>query len=408
MRPFSLYIHIPYCFHKCPYCDFNTYAVPRMPEEEYVAALLAELDTRAATPYFQGRKVQTVYFGGGTPSLLSVRGVERILERIRATFEWDRGMEISLETNPGSVTTELLGGYHAAGVNRLSFGAQSLNSATLRALGRIHTPEQVEHAVVTARQSSFKNISIDLMFGAPEQTVADLEADIAAAAKLAPQHISTYGLTIEKGTPFFVAYKRGTLKLPPEDVVVTMLERSSELLESFGYHRYEISNYAHTGYEAQHNLAYWNGDDYLGLGAGAHSYVRAATPTLSTWGERWSNYAPPTSYMSEAQNRGIATSWSDTLDLSGAMFEYFFLGLRKLKGVSLKDFERVFPFTAHQVYAEQIRTLTEHDLLLLYGDMLRLSPRGLMVADSVIERFAKPEIPPTKLTELPKPEERQR
>jgi oxygen-independent coproporphyrinogen-3 oxidase len=363
-----------------------------MPEEEYITALLAELDARAATPHFKGRRVQSVYFGGGTPSLLSTRGVERILERVRNSFDWERGMEISLETNPGGVTAELFSGYRAAGVNRLSFGAQSLNRSTLRALGRIHTPEQIEEAVRTAQQAGFPNLSIDLMFGAPEQTLADLEEDIRGAAALKPSHISTYGLTIEKGTPFFVAHKRGALKLPPEELVAEMLERATALLDELGYRRYEISNYAHPGFEAHHNLAYWNGDDYLGLGAGAHSYVRAQAPTGACWGERWSNYAVPASYMAEAQNKGCAASWTDTVDRRGAMFEFFFLGLRKIAGVSLADFERIFTIAPHTVYGEQFRVLVGHKLLQISGDMVRLSPRGLMVADSVIENFAEPEL----------------
>lgn len=392
MRPCSVYLHIPFCFHKCPYCDFNTYAVPRMPEEAYVASLLAELDARAASIAFRGRTVRTVYFGGGTPSLLSAHAIDRILSALRSSFDWERGMEVSLEANPGAVTAELLSGYHAAGINRLSFGAQSLNPTTLRALGRIHTPEQIEQAIITARQSGFTNVSLDLMFGAPEQSLSDLETDIRAVAALRPNHISTYGLTIEKGTPFFVAHKRGVLKLPPEDVVADMLELATTLLDSLGFARYEISNYAIPGFEARHNLAYWNGDDYLGLGAGAHSYVRSTEPSDDRWGERWSNFALPDKYMSEAQGRGTAASWNDTLDLRGALFEYFFLGLRKIAGVSLPEFQQTFGASAHAIYGEQIRALVGHRLLSIHGDMIRLTPEGLMVADSVIENFAEPDL----------------
>ena len=390
MRPISVYLHIPYCFHKCPYCDFNTYAVPRMPEDEYVSALLAELDARAASPEFRGRTVQTVYFGGGTPSILTVRAVERILDAIRAAFDWNRGMEISLEANPGNVTTETLSGYRGAGINRLSFGAQSLNSATLKALGRIHTPEQVESAVAAAGQARFENISIDLMFGAPGQILSDVEADIRGAAALHPTHISTYGLTIEKGTPFYNSHRRGVLKLPPEEVVADMLELSTRLLGEFGFARYEISNYAQAGFEARHNLAYWNGDDYLGLGAGAHSFVRAGEPTDARWGRRWANFAPPARYMEEARSRGSAESWNDTLDRRGAMFEFFFLGLRKTAGVSLADFAAAFGVSAHAVYGEQLRVLTGHKLLQITDHVVRLTPHGLMLADSVIENFAEP------------------
>lgn len=393
-RPCAVYVHIPYCFHKCPYCDFNTYAVPRMPENDYVSALLAELDARAITPHFAGRTVRSIYFGGGTPSILTVGAVTRLLDALRSTFDCAPGLEVSLEANPGNVTTEQLSGYRAAGITRLSFGAQSLNAVTLQALGRIHTPEQVESAVAVARQSGFLNVSLDLMFGAPGQLLVDLEADIRAAASLRPEHISTYGLTLEKGTPFYVAHRRGSLHLPPEDVVADMLQRATTLIPELGFARYEISNYARPGFEARHNLAYWRGHDYLGLGAGAHSFVRSREDNTTVYGRRWSNFAPPQRYMAAAQDTGFAESWTDTVDLRGGMFEFFFLGLRTIAGVSLGEFAAVFGISAHHVYGDQFRALVGHGLLHVGPDVVRLTPAGLMVADSVIESFAEPAVLP--------------
>jgi len=373
-----------------------------MPEDDYISALLAELDARAATPPFAGRTIQSIYFGGGTPSILSSDAVNRLLGAIRATFDCAPGLEVSLEANPGNVTIEQLSGYVAAGVNRLSLGAQSLNSATLHALGRIHTPEQVESAVAVARQSGFKNVSLDLMFGAPGQLLCDLESDIRAAAALQPEHISTYGLTLEKGTPFYVAHRRGALKLPPDDVVADMLQRATTLLPELGYARYEISNYARPGFEARHNLAYWRRHDYLGLGAGAHSFVRSRDVGTDEYGRRWSNFAPPQRYMAAARDTGLAESWSDTVDLRGGMFEFFFLGLRTITGVSLSEFISVFGIPAHHVYGDQFRVLTGHGLLQVGPDVVRLTPAGLMVADSVIENFAEPAVMPRTTVAVPK------
>ena len=384
-RPFSLYVHVPYCYQKCPYCDFNTYALPHFPEWEYVGALIAELDYRATLPEWSGRTVQSIFFGGGTPSVFSAASYQKFLSHVRARFPLKKEIEISLEANPGELPYEVLAGYRGADINRLSLGAQSLQSEVLRALGRTHTPEQVEASVEAAIQAGFKNISIDLMFGAPNQSVALIEKDLTEALSLPLTHLSTYGLTLEKGTPFSTSHARGILKRPPEEVVLEMMDTINNLLERNKFVHYEVSNYACPGFEAKHNLAYWNGDDYLGLGAGAHSFTREGEH--GPFGQRWSNYALPQKFMDEVVVRGKAESWSDTLSPSSSMFEYFFLGLRKLAGISLEGFEDRYGVSVEATYPGVIASLISEGFLWKSGDTIGLTPQGVRLSDSVVESF---------------------
>lgn len=393
MKPFSLYLHIPFCFHKCPYCDFNAYAVSSIPEKEYISALLAELDYRASLPEWRARIVQTIYFGGGTPSLFQPSSIRKIISAICKTFPLDEDAEISLEANPGTITPESVAGYREAGVNRISLGAQSFDRMILKNLGRIHTPEQIEAAVEAAHGAGIHNLNIDLIYGSPGQTLEMLREDLSRALALKPTHVSAYGLTIEKGTPFYLSYKKGTLKLPREDAVVSMMEEVNEALPREGLHRYEVSNFAHIGKEARHNIAYWDGTDYLGLGAGAHSF-NAVAGGEEKFGLRWSNFALPNKYITEATSHGKAEGWTDALGFQEALFEYFFLGLRKTAGINLRAFEHRFGTTVAALYPALLQVLVEERLIKLEPDRLALTSRGLMLADSVIENFIQPERSP--------------
>ncbi len=384
--PFSIYLHIPYCHHKCPYCDFNTYAVSNAPERDYTTSLLAELDYRAATDSWKGRSVQTIYFGGGTPSLFSPKSIAEIIATIRGRFEVLDDAEISLEANPGTISHDILAGFKDGGINRVSFGAQSFNTAILRTLGRMHSPEQIESAVEAARSAGINNINIDIIYGVPQQTVENLQEDLRRALSLNPTHISPYGLTIEKGTPFFLRYKKGELVLPPEERVIQMMQTLNEMLTEAGILRYEISNFAKPGKEAAHNLAYWNGDDYLGLGAGAHSFSRLPrNPEI--YGNRWSNLALPPQYIQTAASKGDASSWRDDLSYQDSMFEFFFLGLRKIAGVDLRKFEEKFHIPAQKLYGSLIEVLSQEGFLALEDSQLSLTAKGLLLTDSVIENF---------------------
>jgi len=315
MPPFSIYIHLPYCLHKCPYCDFNTYAVSQLPDEAYTAALLSELDYRATLPEWQNRKVQTIYFGGGTPSLFRPASLSKIVSLICRRLPVKSDLEISMELNPGTVTADTLADFLSAGINRMSFGAQSFQPEMLKALGRTHSVSDILSGIETARDVGCSNVSLDLMYGTPGQTLDDLLSDLEQVRGINPEHVSAYGLTIEKGTPYYFRFKTGRLDLPTEDHVIEMMDEMGSGLENLGLKRYEISNFSKPGFEARHNMAYWNGDDYLGLGAGAHSCC-----SNQNIAKRWANYSLPNKYMAEISAHGCAESWADDLSDKDLMF----------------------------------------------------------------------------------------
>lgn len=389
MENFSLYIHIPFCYHKCPYCDFNTYAVSSIPEKEYVQALLSEIDYMSTREDWRGRQLNTIFFGGGTPSLFSASSIQKIIATVARIFPLSADTEVSLEANPGTTSSENLMGYREAGVNRLSFGAQSFKIETLKKLGRMHTPDQTVSSVEAARVAGYNNINLDLIYGIEGQTLSDLLNDLKTALELNPEHISAYGLTIEKGTPFFQKYKKGLMKLPEEGLVLEMMEVIKATLENNEFSHYEISNYCKAGREARHNLAYWNGDDYLGIGAGAHSFCLDRSSPSGLQGKRWSNYALPDKYIKTASSSGNTSSWTDTVNLENLFFEFFFLGLRKIAGVSKADFRRKFNFSVDELYPVTLQMLSEQGLIINETDNIRLSENGIFLADSVVESFVE-------------------
>lgn len=388
MKPFSIYIHIPYCAQKCPYCDFNTYALSKIPEEEYCDALISELNFFSNAEFLAGRPVQSIFFGGGTPSLFDAVSLRKIIGTIRQRFPVIHNAEISIEANPNPLEAERIAGFARAGINRLSLGSQSFTSETLKTLGRMHRPEHIEAAVENTKAVGITNINLDIIYGVPGQTMDQLKFDLEEAVAINPTHISAYGLTIEKGTPFYLAYKKGELKLLDEDLVADMMEEICSYLPSSGFERYEISNFAADKLYARHNMAYWNGDDYLGLGAGAHSFCKS----ISQYGTRWANYASPEKYIQDAQEYGHAQSWRDDLKLKDAIFEFFFLGLRKITGVSKNQFSKNFGAEIEDFYGPLTNILINNGFLESQDDSLYLSKKGLMLADNVIQNFSDPEI----------------
>jgi oxygen-independent coproporphyrinogen-3 oxidase len=386
--PFSLYAHVPFCARKCPYCDFNTYATPRLPEAEYVEALSKELRRFGADSRFQGREIATVFFGGGTPSLLSAEAVASILRVAAEQFPIITGAEITLEANPGDVTYEKLRDFADAGINRISYGAQSFDNSRLKLLGREHTARQAIEAVSMARKASISNISVDIIFGTPDQTLADLERDVDTAAALPITHLSTYSLTIEPGTPFFQRQERGLLVMPEDSLVVEMLERLPDIMSERGFTRYEISNYAREQKESAHNNVYWMGGDYLGIGAGAHSYVAGWRDGALAWGDRWSAVALPQTYIRDAGSSRVV-SWSEKIAGESLWFEFFYVGLRRMSGVTADEFKKRFVASMWDTYGDVLRSLERDGFLLIEGDRVYLSKRGVVVADSVFERIAR-------------------
>ncbi len=316
LPPLSLYIHIPWCVRKCPYCDFNSHEVRgAFPEGEYVAALVRDLEL--ALPQIWGRKVYTVFFGGGTPSLLSGESVAEILRQVRMLLPLDLNAEITLEANPGTVEAERFAAYRCAGVNRLSLGIQSFSDAHLQALGRIHTADDARGAIEVA-QRHFGNINLDLMYALPKQTLEQALQDVQTALQFKPQHLSCYRLTLEPNTLFY----RNPPPLPDDDASSEMQQRIEELLAVQGYEHYETSAFAQPKYRARHNLNYWQFGDYLGIGAGAHSKLSFHDKVV-----RQMRYKQPQAYL-EAVARGEPLQEEHAVSPADLAFEFMMNALR--------------------------------------------------------------------------------
>lgn len=331
--PLALYIHIPWCVKKCPYCDFNSHAlVGGIPQEAYVAALLADLDRDLEDfgEALAGRALRSIFFGGGTPSLFSAESIARILAGVGERLSFDPRIEITLETNPGTVEHGRFDGYLAAGVNRISFGVQSFDDAALRRLGRIHSASDAARVVGEARAAGFDNCNIDLMYALPGQDLAAAARDVEQAIALAPTHVSHYQLTIEPNTEFAARPPA----LPDSDAAWDMQEHCQQLLADAGYAQYEISAYAQVGRRSRHNLNYWQFGDYLGIGAGAHGKLTdAATGSI----RRRAKQRTPRAYLQHAgQARGIASE--ATLASIDLPFEYMMNALRLVDGVPMREF----------------------------------------------------------------------
>ena len=331
--PLSLYIHIPWCVKKCPYCDFNSHAqVGGLPEDAYIAALLADLDRDLADfgEAAMARPLHSIFFGGGTPSLFSPDSIARILDGVRQRLPFEAAIETTLETNPGTVEHGRFDGYRAAGVNRISFGVQSFDDEKLRRLGRIHSASDAARAVGEARDAGFDNFNIDLMYALPGQDLAGAARDIEQAIALAPTHISHYQLTIEPNT----AFAAQPPVLPDSDAAWDMQEHCQGLLAAAGYAQYEISAYAQDGRRSRHNLNYWQFGDYLGIGAGAHGKI---TDPASGRIRRRAKQRTPRAYLENAgQPRAIASE--ATLAALDLPFEYMMNALRLVEGVPAAEF----------------------------------------------------------------------
>jgi putative oxygen-independent coproporphyrinogen III oxidase len=381
--PFSLYIHIPYCVSKCPYCDFNSHVVADIPEENYTDALLRELEHYGNMPDWRGRTAQSIFFGGGTPSTFQAQSIGKLLAWAAATFPIEADCEITLEANPGTVDSAKFFGCHEAGVNRISVGVQSFQPGLLQFLGRIHSADEAKNALGIVKQAGFDNFSLDLIYANPGQTIAGLENDLDAALAFEPPHLSAYNLTFEEGTPFHREYRAGRMTSLSEDEELAMAELIESKLGRAGLSRYEISNYARPNHESRHNANYWRCGDYLGLGAGAHSYLRNAGGVT---GRRWSNEKNPAKYMAQIDQTGQAVVEREEIDRDKAVGEFMFLGLRMTQGISTKAFHKRFRKFPWEFYP-RIKDWIEGDLLVVTQGCLRLTKKGLMVANSIFVEF---------------------
>jgi oxygen-independent coproporphyrinogen-3 oxidase len=382
---FCLYVHVPYCSKKCPYCDFNVHVARVVPEREYLEALLKELGSCALSGAWHDKRLTTIFFGGGTPSLFAPDSIGKVIEKASLLFPCAENLEISLEANPESQHCERFPGYRACGVNRISIGAQSFQPRLLKILGRTHTAEETKRALTMAQEARFTTISLDLIYAIPGQSLGELEADLDTAFNSGVQHFSAYGLTFEEGTPYYRGLRAGKIHALPEDTEVAMAQLIEKAAALHGFQRYEISNYARPGCQSRHNKNYWEGGTYLGIGAGAHSYLRI-DGDAAIWGLRWQNEKNPRRYMDAVSHAGSAVCGQESIDLRRSAGEFMFLGLRMTEGVLLSHFLDRFGKTLDTFYPF-IEDLIADGLLERVGGRLRLTPRGLLVANSVFVNF---------------------
>ncbi len=381
LQTVSLYLHIPFCHTRCYYCDFNTYAGILPLREPYVRALLAEIalaGEQARHDDGSPRRARTIFFGGGTPSLLTVTQIKRLLNACRAAFALDEDAEITLEANPGTLTSEQLVGLRAAGINRLSLGSQSFDAQLLKTLGRIHTPAEITQALSHARAAGFTSINLDFMFGLPGQSMRQWQETLAQALILRPEHLSLYSLIIEEGTPFFNWTQEGRIVPGDEDLCADMYEYADELLQAAGYVNYEISNWALPGHQSRHNLTYWRNLPYIGMGAGAHSFFA---------GKRFSNERDPQQYINTLKKQQLPVVESETIEAMQEMSETAFLALRTASGLHLPTFEERFATPFASFVGNRLRIVEEAGLLEQEGGWLRLSKRGRLLGNEVFLRL---------------------
>ena len=345
----SLYIHIPFCVRKCGYCDFLSAPADEKARDRYVQALLMEIERYRGTETAD-RKIKTLYIGGGTPSILSVNQLDCIIQKIKCTFNFCDDIEASMEMNPGTASKEKCRALYQMGINRLSIGLQSTNDKELNTLGRIHSYEDFINTYTWCREAGFQNINVDLMAALPYQTVESYTTGLRKIIRLAPEHISAYSLILEEGTPFYQKYNSGCYPLPDEEQERLMYRKTEQILAQAGYERYEISNYAKKGYACRHNLVYWQGRDYLGLGLGSSSYMD---------GVRFHNTTDFNTYV----NQGAYVENREELSVQAKMEEFMFLGLRVMAGVSGTEFEKRFGKTMEDVYGDVLRKHEEEGLL---------------------------------------------
>ena len=376
MIPLALYVHIPWCIRKCPYCDFNSHTAAELPEQAYIQALLTDLASEL--PYIWGRKLESIFIGGGTPSLFSAAGIDELLCGIRALLPFRPNIEITLEANPGTFEQAKFKGFREAGINRLSMGLQSFNPQHLQALGRVHNQAEALMAADIARHAGFTNFNLDLMFGLPQQTLSQALADLKQAIQLQPTHLSWYQLTLEPNTLF---YKQPPV-LPDEDLLVDMQLAGQALLAQHGYQQYEVSAYSQPQYQCVHNRNYWEFGDYIGIGAGAHGkYTNPADQSI----HRYQKPRQPADYMQRVQ-QGQARSQTTTLVTADIIFEFMLNALRLQAGFPLSLFtERTG--LAVELLSNGLQQGMQRGLLELDGSWLKPSPLGWQFLNTTIQLF---------------------
>ncbi len=378
-RDLELYIHIPFCARKCYYCDFLSAPANEDKISKYTDFLCKEIKSQGSLPFEY--RVVSIFFGGGTPSLLPLEQIGRIFDVIKECFEIVPTCEITIECNPGTVTKEKLQGYYKLGINRLSFGLQSANNEELRLLGRIHTFEEFVENYNQAREIGFENINIDLMSALPYQTLESYETTLKKVVDLKPEHISAYSLILEEGTSFYERFsEQGEEKDAIPDVLLDrlMYEHTKKILLMNGYYRYEISNYSKPGKECHHNIGYWKRVDYLGLGLGASSLLNHV---------RYRNFETMKDYEQAIGSSMEVRQVEEKLSKNSEIEEFMFLGLRLCEGVSKMEFKQQFSVSMEEVYGPKLMQLQKAGLLNFDGDCVTLTDRGIDVSNQVFTEF---------------------
>lgn len=378
-KKLGLYIHIPFCLKKCYYCDFISFdQVNSSKQKDYIQALIEEIQEEGM--HHTSYEVDTIFIGGGTPSILPISLMESLLDALFHSFAVDKNAEITLEANPKTLNSENLKFYQEVGINRLSMGLQTSQDALLKSLGRAHTYLDFLENYKLARNLGFSNINIDLMFGIPDQTIKELEETLHLVIPLAPDHISFYSLKVEENTPFGALHKKGHLNRPTDELDRTMYHQGIAYLKEQGYNHYEISNLSLNTKISRHNLKYWSMAPYLGLGLGAHSYVNTIRSSRET---------DLNTYIKLRNQSTSTTVWSHANTKQEIIEEYIFTGLRKTQGISFRDFKQIFNIDFLKVYDKQLATLkTQHLINIdILNQKIGLTKKGLDLANTVFIEF---------------------
>ena len=370
-KPTSAYVHIPFCTQICYYCDFSKVFIKNQPVDSYLEHLIEEYDS------YDIKKLRTLYIGGGTPTALSAPQLAFLLEKLTDKLDLSYLEELTIEANPGDLDEEKIAVLKDSPVNRVSLGVQTFNDRMLKQIGRSHSEKDIYENIANLKKAGFDNISIDLIYALPKQTMEDVKTNVAKAIALDIPHMSLYSLILENHTVFMNRMRRGKLPLPKEDLEAEMFEYIIAELEKAGFEHYEISNFSKPGFESRHNLMYWDNAEYYGIGAGASGYVD---------GVRYKNHGPIRHYL-QAVEAGNARVQEEVLTLKEKMEEELFLGLRKKAGVSKKRFEEKFGLSFEDQYGAVVSELTEQGLLVPDKDIVRMTKKGLFLGDTVAEKF---------------------
>ena len=370
-KPTSAYVHIPFCTQICYYCDFSKVFIKNQPVDSYLEHLIEEYDS------YDIKKLRTLYIGGGTPTALSARQLAFLLEKLTDKLDLSYLEELTIEANPGDLDQEKIAVLKDSPVNRVSLGVQTFNDHMLKQIGRSHSEKDIYENIANLKKAGFDNISIDLIYALPKQTMEDMKINVAKAIALGIPHMSLYSLILENHTVFMNRMRRGKLPLPKEDLEAEMFEYIIAELKKAGFEHYEISNFSKPGFESRHNLMYWDNAEYYGIGAGASGYVN---------GVRYKNHGPIRHYL-QAVEAGNARVQEEMLTLKEKMEEEMFLGLRKKSGVSKKRFEEKFGISFEDQYGAVVSELTQQGLLVPDRDIVRMTKQGFFLGDTVAEKF---------------------